>query len=169
MIFIETNRLLLREVTSDDAGFILRLLNEPSFIQNIGDRGIRTLDDAQGYIKERLISSYEEHGFGLYIVTLKETDEKTGVCGLVKRKGLEDVDIGYAFLPEFWAKGLATEASLAVKNYAKTTIGLKKLAGITYPKNTTSVRVLEKIGLTFDKMIKLTEDEIELSLYSTEL
>ena len=169
MTIIETNRLLLREASYDDADFIFRLLNEPSFIQYIGDRGIRTLEDAQEYIKTRMISSYDVHGFGLYVVVLKETNEKTGICGLVKRQGLDDIDIGYASLPEFWGKGLATEASLAVKNFAKTSIGLKRLSGITDPKNNASVRVLEKIGLTFNKMIKLSEDDIELSLYSTEL
>ncbi len=148
---LETKRLVLRQVTLDDAEIILELLNEPSFIQNIGDRGVRTLDDACNYISDRLISSYENFGFGMYLVTLKDLGSAAGLCGLVKRDGLDDVDIGYAFLQRHWSKGYATEAALAVKEYAKNTIGLKRLVAITDPANQGSIRVLEKIGLKVRK------------------
>jgi len=165
MIILETKRLCLQQATSDDAKFILELLNDPAFIQNIGDRGLRTLEDARNYISNRLITSYKDYGFGMYLVVLKNTGEVAGLCGLVKRDGLDDVDIGYAFLPRYWSKGYATEAALAIKEYAKDAIGLKRLVAITDPLNQGSIRVLEKIGLKFEKMIRLSEDDIDLKLY----
>jgi RimJ/RimL family protein N-acetyltransferase len=164
MKILETERLVLRQFTFEDADFILRLLNEPSFIQNIGDRGVRTLEDARSYILRVPLDSYEKNGFGLYLVILKESGKPIGMCGLIKRDQLEDVDIGYAFLPEFWSKGYAVEAALAVKEYARDVIGLKRLIAITDPENQASIRVLEKIGLRFEKMVRLSEDDIELKL-----
>lgn len=167
MKILETKRLILQKISIDDARFILKLLNEPSFIRNIGDRGVRTLKDARDYISNRLIASYEKFGFGMYLVIVKDSGSPAGLCGLVKRDSLEDVDIGYAFLPEFWSKGYATESALAVKEYAKNTIGLKRLVAITDPVNQGSIRVLEKIGLEFEKMVRLSKDDIELKLYAT--
>ena len=161
---LETERLVLRQFSVEDAAFILRLLNEPSFIQNIGDRGVRTLEDARSYILRVPIASYEKNGFGLYLVILKGSGKSIGMCGLIKRDQLEDVDIGYALLPEFWSKGYAVEAALAVKEYARDVIGLKRLIAITDPENQASIRVLEKIGLRFEKMVRLSEDDIELKL-----
>lgn len=166
MKIFETERLILRQASTEDASIILALLNEPSFIRNIGDRGVRTLDEARDYILTRLIANYENHGFGMYLVLVKETGVPAGICGLVKREGLDDVDIGYAFLPQYWSRGYATESALAVKEYAKNTIGLKRLVGITDPTNHKSARVLEKIGLKFEKMVRLAEDDIDLTLYS---
>jgi len=166
MKILETKRLILQQVSSEDAKFILALLNEPSFIRNIGDRGVRTLDDARAYILNRLIASYEKFGFGMYLVILKETGMPAGLCGLVQRDGLDDVDIGYAFLPGHWSKGYATESALGVKEYAKNSIGLKRIVGITDPNNDGSIRVLEKLGLEFEKIVKLSEDDIELKLYA---
>jgi [ribosomal protein S5]-alanine N-acetyltransferase len=166
---LETERLILRQMTLDDAEFILRQVNEPSFIQNIGDRNVRTVEDAQAYISNGSLKSYEKHGFGLYLVLLKETRESIGMCGLIKRDGLEDVDIGYALLPEFWGKGYAVEAAQAVKEYAKDMIGLKRLVAIVDPVNESSIRVLEKIGLQYEKMLRLSADDIELKLFGAEL
>lgn len=166
MKILETERLILRQASTEDASNILALLNEPSFIRNISDRRVRTLDEARDYILTRLIASYENHGFGMYLVLVKETGVPAGICGLVNREGLDDVDIGYAFLPQYWSQGYATEFALAVKEYAKNTIGLKRLVGITDPENHASIRVLEKIGLKFEKMIRLSEDDIDLKLYA---
>jgi RimJ/RimL family protein N-acetyltransferase len=166
MKILETKRLILQQVSLDDAELILTLLNEPSFVQNIGDRGVRTLDDARAYILDRLVASYEKFGFGMYLVVIKETGAPAGLCGLVKRDGLDDVDIGYALLPEYWSDGFATESALAVKEYARSSIGLKRIVGITAPDNQGSIRVLEKIGLKFEKMVKLSEDDIELKLFA---
>jgi RimJ/RimL family protein N-acetyltransferase len=166
---LETERLLLRQFAAADAEFILEQVNEPSFIQNIGDRGVRTLDDARAYISNGPVASYEKNGFGLYLVALKESGESIGMCGLIKRDTLDDVDIGYAFLPKFWGKGYAVEAALAVKAYAKDMIGLKRIVAITDPANEGSIRVLEKIGLRFERMVRLSADDIELKLFGADL
>jgi RimJ/RimL family protein N-acetyltransferase len=165
---LETERLLLRQFTAEDAEFILALVNEPSFLQNIGDRGVRTLQDAESYILQGPVASYARNGFGLYLVVLKETHQSIGMCGLIKRESLEDVDIGYAFLPKFWSKGYAVESALAVKAYAKDVIGLKRIVAITDPANEGSIRVLEKIGLRFEKMVRLAEDDMELKLFAVD-
>ena len=169
MTVLETERLTLRQMTNDDAPFILGLLNEPSFIQNIGDRKVRTIEDAQSYIMNGPVKSYEKHGFGLYLLILKETNESIGMCGLIKRNALEDVDIGYALLPKFWSKGYAVEAAREAKVHAKNVVGLKRLVAIVDPANEGSIRVLEKIGLRYEKMIRLSADDIELKLFGVEL
>lgn len=169
MNILETERLVLRQFSAEDAAFILELVNEPSFIQNIGDRRVRTLEDAQAYILNGPIASYAKNGFGLYLVALKETNEAIGMCGLIKRQTLEDVDIGYAFLPKFWSKGYAVESAQAVKAYAKDVIGLKRIVAITDPANAGSIRVLEKLGLRFEKMVRLSQDDIDLKLFAAEL
>jgi len=166
---LETERLFLRQLTTDDAGFILELLNDPAFIQNIGDRNVRTIEDACSYILNGPMKSYAENWFGLYLVVLKETNESIGMCGLIRRDTLEDVDIGYALLPDFWAKGYAVEAARATKTYAKEVIGLKRIVAIVDPANAGSIRVLEKLGLRFETMVRLSADDIELKLFGVEL
>ena len=161
---IHSDRLLLRPLELGDAGFIFNLVNEPSFIQNIGDRGVRTLVDAEKYIENGPLTSYAKNGFGLMAVTLKETGEPIGMCGLIKRDALDDVDIGYAFLPKFWSKGYAVEAAKAVMGSAKA-LGLKRVVAIVDPANAGSIRVLEKLGMTFEKMIRLSAEDIELKLF----
>jgi len=168
LTILETERLLLRQFSTEDAEFILELLNEPSFIQNIGDRGVRTLADASSYILNGPVASYVKNGFGLYLVSLKETNESIGMCGLIKRDSLEDVDIGYAFLPKFWCRGYAVESAQAVKAYAKDGLGLKRIVAITDPANEGSIRILEKLGLRFEKMVRLSEDDIELKLFAVD-
>jgi len=167
MNVIETDRLILRNVSTDDAEFILDLLNQPSFIQFIGDRGVRTLDNARDYILKRLIDSYERFGFGLYLTLLKDNKVPIGICGLVKRETLKDVDVGFAFLPQYWLKGYAFESASAVLAYGRNNLGLQRIVGIATPDNHGSIRVLEKIGLKFEKMVKLSEDDIELKLFGS--
>jgi len=168
MNILETERLTLRQFTADDAPFIFELVNEPSFIQNIGDRGVRSLEGAVKYIETGPVTSYARNGFGLYLVQLKESGESIGMCGLIKRETLDDVDIGYAFLPKFWSKGYAVEAALTVKEQGRS-LGLKRLVAIVDPANQGSIRVLEKLGMKFEKMIRLSADDIELKLFATEL
>jgi len=169
MKILETDRLLIRQLTVDDANFIIELLNDPSFIQNIGDRKVRTMEDAQAYILNGPVDSYAKNGFGLSLVILKVTGELIGMCGLIKRDALEDVDIGYAYLPRYWSKGYAIEAALAMKSYARDTIQLKRLVAIVDPANIGSIRVLEKLGMKFEKMFKLFEGDIELKLFACAL
>jgi RimJ/RimL family protein N-acetyltransferase len=166
---LETERLILRKLTTEDAEFIFELLNNPSWIQNIGDRNIRTLDDARAYIVNGPRTSYEKNGFGLWLIVLKETEKSIGMCGLIRREGLEDVDIGYALLPKFWSKGYAVEAAQAVKAYAKDVVGLKRIVAIVDPLNEGSIRVLKKLGLHYEKMVRLSADDIDLKLFAIDL
>ncbi|WP_417452862.1 GNAT family N-acetyltransferase [Kiloniella sp.] len=164
-IILETDRLIVREIDEADAPFILRLLNDPAFIKNIADKEIRTLDQACDYINSGPVTSYRENGFGLFVLVLKEGKASIGMCGLVKRDGLDDPDIGYALLPEYCSKGYAVEAANAVLEYGHTQLGIDKIVGIVNPDNTGSAKVLEKIGLVFEKMITVSEDLPETKYY----
>lgn len=166
---IETDRLILRPMTEEDAEFILELVNDPSFIQNIGDRKVRTLEDARAYITNGPVESYRKNGFGLYLVESKETGESMGMCGLIRRNTLNDVDIGYAFLPRYWSRGYAIESALAIRQQARDVIGLKRLVAVVDPQNLGSIRLLEKLGMKFERMVRLAEDDIDLKLFSVDL
>jgi RimJ/RimL family protein N-acetyltransferase len=166
---IETERLILRHAVAGDAEFIFELLNDPSFIENIGDRGIRTLEDARKYISDRLVASYNKHGYGLYVVQLKNTMEMAGICGLVNREVLDFPDIGFAFLPRHWRKGYALEASKGVLKFAKDDLHMKRILAITKLSNVASQGVLEKLGLRFEKVVKLAEHPDESKLFSKNL
>ena len=168
MSVVETERLMLREITTNDAEFLLQLLNEPSFIENIGDRNVRTIDDAGRYALNGPIASYKQHGFGLYLVVLKQTAVPIGICGLVKRDSLPNADIGYAFLPAYWRQGYALEATTAIKQHALAELGHQRLLAIVNPENAGSIRLLEKLGLKFERMVRMSDDAPEICLYSSE-
>lgn len=167
MHILDTERLRLREMTLEDAPFILELLNEPAFIQNIADKGVRTLEDARGYLEKGPMASYAKHGFGLFAVDLKASGEPIGICGLVKRDGLDDVDVGYAFLERHWSRGYAVEAAAATVEYGLEKVGLKRVVAITAPDNQGSIRVLERIGLRFEGMIELAQFGGKNRLFAT--
>ncbi len=169
MTILETDRLRLRKLSTDDAEFILRLLNEPSFIQNIGDKGVRTRDDARSYILNGPVASYEKFGFGLWLVETRDSATPIGMCGLLKRDALEDVDIGYALVPEFWSRGYALESASAVLSHASKTLGMKRVVAITDPDNQSSIRLLEKMGFGFEKMIRLSEGAPEIKLFGRDV
>ncbi|MBA3256475.1 MAG: GNAT family N-acetyltransferase [Pyrinomonadaceae bacterium] len=169
MCVLETERLVLRRMTTDDAEFILKLVNEPSFIRFIGDKGVRNHADAVQYIQTGPVASYQRFGFGLYLVELKESRVPIGMCGLVKRDSLPDVDVGFTFLPAFWSKGYAFEAAVAVKAYGTNVLGIGRLVAITNPDNESSIKLLEKIGLRFERMIRLSEDASEIKLFASDV
>ena len=164
MNVIQTERLVLRELELNDADFILELLNEASFLRFIGDKGVRTLADAGEYIRKGPMDSYERHGFGLYAVCLHD-GTPIGICGLVKRDGLADVDVGFAFLSRHCSLGYAVESAAAVLTHATQVLKLQRIVAITAPENSGSIAVLEKIGLKFERMIRLAEHSPELRLY----
>lgn len=166
MVVLETERLILRRMTTGDAAFILELLNEPSFVRFIGDRGVRTLEDARRYILEGPVYSYERNGFGLYLVELKDGRAPAGMCGLVKRDALPDADVGFAFLPAYWSKGYALESASAVLAYARDVLGMGRVVAITDPENEASARLLGKMGLRFDRMIRLSAEGPEVRLFT---
>ena len=165
MNITETKRLIICKLELTDASFIVELLNDPDWIRYIGDRGVRTVDDACNYLTNGPMKSYEANGFGLFLVKLKDEGTPVGMCGLIKRVGLEDIDIGYAFLPEARGKGYAYESAAAVLEFGKDVIGLKRIVAITTPDNKNSIHLLEKLGLKFEKMVKITEDADETTLF----
>jgi RimJ/RimL family protein N-acetyltransferase len=165
MNILETERLRLRTVEADDAPFYLRLLNDPSFIDNIGDRGIRTLEAARDAIANGPVLMQATLGHSIYLVELKETGEPAGMCGLIKRETLADVDIGYAFLPQHGGKGYAYEAGAAVLLHARRDVGLKRVVAIVSPNNAASNGLLRKLGLRLDKLVYLTADDPGTNLY----
>jgi RimJ/RimL family protein N-acetyltransferase len=168
MVILETDRLRLRRLSADDADFILRLLNEPSYLQYIGDKGVRTPDDARLYILNGPVASYEKFGFGLYLVEEKESGAPVGMCGLLKRDILEDVDIGYSLVPEFWSKGYALESAQAVITFAREKLGIKRVLAVVNSDNQSSIRLLEKLGFRFERMIRLSEGDEEIKLFASD-
>ncbi|HEY2071715.1 MAG TPA: GNAT family N-acetyltransferase [Rhizomicrobium sp.] len=165
MTLIETERLALRRLGRGDETFVLELLNSRGFLNNIGDRGVRTLDDAWGYISNSAIASYEKNGFGLYRTALKEDDVAIGICGLVKRDGLDEPDLGFAFLERFWGKGYAVESGGGVMRHARKDLGLKQILAITALENRGSIAVLEKLGFVFTKTIRLPAHNADSRLF----
>ena len=166
MLILETERLALHELTPDDAPFILELLNSRGFQENIGDRGIHDVGGARGYI-ERQRESYAAAGFGLWRADVNATGETAGLCGLVKRDGLDDPDVGYAFLEPYWGRGYASETAAATLAYGRDVLGLSTIVAITKPENTGSIAVLERIGMKPLGLIKLPGHDDESSYFTT--
>ncbi|ULQ54188.1 GNAT family N-acetyltransferase [Flavihumibacter fluvii] len=171
---IETKRTIISALQPLDAPFIYSLLNSPGWLRFIGDRGIRTLDDARNFIINGPMKSYQDNGFGLCLVQEKESGNKMGLCGLLKREQLDNLDLGFAFLPEYHGKGYAKEAATAMINYAREALKLNYLLAFTDADNIRSIQLLEKLGFVFDKMIPWPNSEdlklfaINLSLYASE-
>ena len=162
---IQTERLLLRRFTFDDAEFIVALVNDPEWIRHIGNRGVRTAEDARAYLAKGPLAMYEREGFGLYLVTLRETGERIGMCGLVKREGLQHVDIGFAFLPRWRGRGFALEAAQATLAHARA-LGLGRVVAIVSEGTEASIRLLEKLGMRSAGKVRLPRDESqEVVLY----
>ncbi len=163
---LETERLRLRQFEISDAPFIVELVNTPGWLEFIGDRKIKTNEDAIRYLQNGPMKSYEQNGFGLSLVELKSDQTPIGMCGILKRDSLENPDIGFAFLPEFSGKGFAFEIAQATLNYAKHKLKLETICAITISSNIKSIQLLKKIGLVFVKTIRDPKDNSELQLYS---
>jgi RimJ/RimL family protein N-acetyltransferase len=168
VIKLQTARLRLREMNEADAVFLLEVLNEPAFLRNIGDRGVRTPAEAAGYLEERITSSYARFGFGMWLVELVETDEAIGICGLIKRDALADADLGFSFLERHWGSGFAFEAAVVVADYAWKVVKLPRLLAIVAPGNAASIRLVGKLGFRFEKSVQITTDGPELILFAAE-
>ena len=162
----QTERLIVREFNIDDAAFALELLNTPGWLEFIGNRKVHSVEDAQSYLQRSAIRSYEVNGFGLWLMEVKDTGAAAGMCGLIRREGLEDIDIGFALLPHYEGKGYAYEAASATMKHAKE-LGIDRIVAITSKHNSRSIGLLEKIGLKFEKMITLPNDDEELMLFGT--
>ncbi len=151
---LETDRLTVSEFTLADAAFIMKLVNEPAFLAHIGDKGVRDHDSACEYLEKGPMDSYRQHGFGLFRIALKQDDTPIGMCGLIKRPWLADVDVGYAFLKKYRGKGYAFESASTILKYGYETLGIKRIVAITSPENDASIGLLEKLGLQYEKMIE---------------
>lgn len=162
MTALETARLVLREFTAADAPFVLRLVNEPAFLRYIGDRGVRTLDDARRYIADGPVAGYARYGHGLMRVDRKADGAALGMCGLLKREALPEPDLGFSFLPEYWSQGYALESASAVMRHARETLGLGRILAITTRDNLSSMRLLDKLGFRFERMIAFGDEELRL-------
>lgn len=162
MQVLETARLVLREFTAEDAAFILELLNEPGWKKYIGDRGVSTLDDARTYIETVPRASYAKHGFGLWAVNLKDEDSLIGMCGLIKRDTLEDVDIGFALLGRFEGHGYAREAAVATLAYARDQLGMSRVVAITTNDNVRSGKLLEQAGMSYERPVLQSGETLRL-------
>jgi RimJ/RimL family protein N-acetyltransferase len=165
MLVCETSRLIIRQFTIDDASFIFRLLNSPMWLTYIGDRHIRGLNDARNYLVNGPLVSYDRYGFGLYLVALKDDNTPIGMTGLIKRNGLEEVDLGFAFLPEYTGRGYAYEAANAVMNYALSSLKLTRVAAITTEKNEHAISLLNKIGMHHEKMVQLPGNDTQFMYF----
>ena len=159
MTVLETERLLLRRFTVDDAQFVLALLNEPSFLRYIGDKNVRNLEDAGQYILNGPVATYNRHNFGLCVVELKESETPIGMCGLLKREELSSPDIGFAFLPDFWNKGFAFEAAVAVLRDARERLKLQRILAITSLDNDASIKLLQRLGFEFERVMQTEKGE----------
>ncbi len=166
--FYETERLILRPMSLDDAEFILDLYNRPKFIQFIGDRHLKTISDAENYIKSRFLPQFEKLGYGNYLMLTKEGNHKIGGVGIFEREGLDVVDIGFSLLDEFEGKGYAYEAAMKVKSIGMDDFNLKKISAITTKDNFSSQKLIEKLGLKFQKFVTIPDDTEELMYYETE-
>ena len=166
---IETERLILRPFDPDrDAPFMLEVLNEPTYIANVADRGVRTLAQAADFIRQKFLPGFEQHGVSYCVVELKAAGEPIGTCGLLKRDTLEDFDIGYSTLERFSGNGYAFEAASALMQYGRTKLGLKRIIGLTSPTNMISAHLLEKLGLRFERMVKMPGFGTESRLFGSD-
>jgi RimJ/RimL family protein N-acetyltransferase len=167
--FLETERLALRELTVEDAGIMLALLTDERFIRYVGDRGVRTVEEAQQYLKDGPIDSYRRLGYGLYLAVRKADGLPAGICGLVKRDALPDPDLGYALLPGSRGAGLAREAGEAVVRHARDVLKLPRLLAIVTPSNYASIRILHRLGFRVVGPLRLAPGEPELRLFACQL
>ena len=167
MKILETERAILREIDIKDAEFILDLLNQPSFIKYIGDRNVRTIEQAREYIESRFLESYKNFGFGMWAVELKPEQTPIGICGFVKRDSLPDADIGFAFLPQFERQGYGFETADAVMRYGRNFLHFKRVLAITSPENNASGRLLERLCFKFERLINVPHDTEKLKPFSS--
>lgn len=165
MIITETERLRIRQLTEDDAAFALKLYTTEAFLRFVGDKQLQSVEDARRYLIDGPISMYQAHGIGLYRVELKDSQTPIGICGLIKRDSLDEIDIGYGFLPEYISQGYGYESAQAVMNFGKNELKLKKVVAITTEDNTNCIKLLSRLGLSFVRNIEEAEDQPALGLY----
>jgi [ribosomal protein S5]-alanine N-acetyltransferase len=165
-ILLETKRLTLRHLDIADAEFILRLVNEPAWLQHIGDKNVHSIEDAEKYLHAGPLKMYSERGFGLYCVETKENAQRIGICGLIKRDALDDVDLGFALLAQHWRKRYAFEAASAVVAHGINTLGISRIVAIAAAENLASIGLLQRLGFAFERTVHLGASDAGLRLYA---
>ena len=168
MTVLETERLLLVPLSYDHCEFIFELVNEPSFKRFIGDKDVNSLEDARQYLREGPIGVYERFGYGMFRVSVKDTESPAGICGLMKRKGFEDPDLGFAFLNRFRNLGYANESADAVMKYAFGELKLDRIIAMADPENEPSLKLLRKLGFTYERDVRMPEDDHDINLFAIE-
>lgn len=166
---LETERLELSRLTLDDAQLMLTVWNDPAFIRHVGDRGIRTVKAARDALRAGALKLYAEHGYGPYRISRKADGVSVGICGLFRRDGLPDTDIGFSTLPQYCGEGFGYEAACAVIEHARVDALLPRLTALVSPHNTASVRLIEKLGLIFEKMVRMPGEDSDVCLYAMQL
>jgi RimJ/RimL family protein N-acetyltransferase len=165
----DTERLRLRRLTLDDAALMLSIWNDPAFVRYVADRGIRTLDAAREALREGVLPQYASYGYGPYRLALRGSREPIGICGLFRREGFDDPDIGFALLPAYCGGGYAFEAAGAVVDYARNDLGIGRLLAIVSPANAASVRLIGKLGLRFERMHRMPGNDTDSAIYAAQL
>lgn len=166
MTFLDTDRLLLTRLSYDHCEFVYELVNEASFKQFIGDKDVHSLDDTRRYLSEGPVGLYERFGYGMFLVTVKETNTPAGICGLLKREGFDDPDLGFAFLERFRKQGYACESARVVLKHGFEDLGLKRIIAMADPDNEPSVRLLQKLGFSYERKVRMPEDQYDINLYA---
>ncbi len=166
---LDTGRLVLRRVTLDDADLMFAVWNDPAFVRNVGDRGIRTIDQAREAVRAGPLKLYEHHGFGPCAMVLKASGKRIGICGLFQRDNLDRPDIGFAVLPGYRGQGYAGEAALAVLAHARDDLALNHICAIVAPGNAPSIALVERLGLEFKGMITMPGEDKAVRLYNISL
>ncbi len=156
----ETPRLNIRELSIDDAAFVLALTNEPSTIENIGDKGLRSVADAERFIREGPWTRQQKPGYGQFAIELKQGGDLIGVCGILYRVKLDLTDVGFALMPKYWRQGFAFEAAKAVMTYAHSDLSVENIVGLTSDNNTASINLLKKLGMSFETMVSMSDDGV---------
>jgi len=169
LLQLETERLSLSRLTLDDAELVLAVWNDPTYIRYVADRGIRTVDAARAALEEGALKQFSDYGYGPFRVAMINDDTPIGVCGLFRREGLDEPDLGFSILPKYWRRGYAYEAARAVVSYAETEIQLTRLTAVVSPNNGASVALIEKLGLQFERMLRLPGDDDEVAIYGMQL
>lgn len=167
MTVLQTERLVLSRLSYADCEFIVELVNEPSFKRYIGDKKVRSHEDAQEYLRNGPVGSYARHGFGMFLVRDKSNNTPMGMCGLVKREEFDAPDVGFAFLQRFWANGYALESAIAVLEYGKNILQLPRIIAMVDPDNETSIRLVEKLGMSFASMVRMPGESQDINMYTT--
>ncbi|MBK8283691.1 MAG: GNAT family N-acetyltransferase [Ahniella sp.] len=162
----ETGRLRFVEFSPEYAPDLFRLMTDPDWLRNIGDRGVRSIDDARTQIEQKYRPQMREQGFGFFVLVDKASDSMAGMCGLIRRDGLDGIDLGYALLPEFRGRGLAVEAASAVLAWGQKQLGLSRVLAIVNPDNAASIAVLERVGMRFERLIRLPGEQKDLALHA---